>query len=145
MRIGLSACASVVVLTIASAFATAQKPRSVWDGIYTNAQASRGQQAFSRSCAGCHRDDLRGGAEGEPPLTGVNFTAEWDGKTTGALLDLIATNMPKSNPGSLPLETSVDIVSFLLKANGMPAGRTDLPADVQELDQIVFTAQPPAR
>src|SRR5262245_56854172 len=97
-----------------------QKARTtVWDGIYTEAQAAPGQRAFSRSCGGCHRDDLRGGDEGEPALRGEQFLSQWNGATVAALYYTVATNMPKSNPGSLPLETCIDIVGFLLKSNGM--------------------------
>lgn len=117
------------------------KKQTVWDGVYTAAQAVRGQKAYVKSCAGCHRDDLSGGDD-EPPLRGTNFTAKWKDATVAELYDFVATNMPKSNPGSLPLDTCIDIVSFILKTNDMPEGTAELTTDIEKLVQIAVTAKP---
>ena len=140
-------CLLVLAISVfASAAANGRKgPTTVWDGVYTDAQAERGQRAFVRSCVGCHREDLSGGDDGEPPLRGPTFTARWDGSTVAALFDFIAVNMPKPAPGSLSLETCIDLVSFILKSNGMPAGRAELPTDIRTLDQIGVTARPGTR
>ncbi|HEV3057333.1 MAG TPA: c-type cytochrome [Vicinamibacterales bacterium] len=114
---------------------------TVWSGVYTDTQAERGRKAFSRSCAGCHHDDLSGGDDNQPALQGPNFTSKWDGATLAELYDFIASNMPKSNPGSLPLSDCVDVVSFVLKTNGVPSGQTELTTDIKALEQIVFTAK----
>ena len=47
----------------------AQAPASVTGGIYSAAQAKRGQALYNDSCAKCHLDDLSGGAT-SPPLQG---------------------------------------------------------------------------
>ena len=135
----------VCAIVLAAAVASAQPPRSAWDGLYTAGQAERGRQAYGRTCSGCHRSDLRGGDEGEPPLRGPVIAANWEGQSIAALLDLIASTMPKSNPGSLTPGTAADIVAFLLKSNGLPAGTAEIQADDEALDQIRFTVQPPAR
>ena len=115
----------------------------MWDGVYTAAQAERGQAAYVKSCGGCHRDDLSGGDDSEPALRGTNFTAKWEGASVAELYDFVANNMPRSSPGSLPLETCIDIISFMLKSNEMPAGQSELTTDIEKLTQIVFTAKRP--
>ena len=142
---GLVVAAVLVIAIVARpAAGEGQAQTTTWSGVYTEAQAARGQQAYGRSCGGCHRDDLRGGDEGEPPLNGPIFGRNWEGSTVAALYDLVATDMPKSNPGSLPLTTCIDIVAFLLQLNGMPAGPAELTTDIDALDRIVFTTAPPA-
>lgn len=123
----------------------AQAPSTVWDGVYTAEQAARGEKAYMRSCGGCHRDDASGGDDSEPPLRGPNFAHNWDGGSVAELYDFIATNMPRTRPGSLPLEECVDIVAFLLKVNEMPAGPRELTTDIKTLLTVKFLAARPAR
>ena len=55
---------SVGCLASASRLLVAQGAPSggtVWDGVFTEAQASRGEAAYGRSCAVCHKEDLLGG------------------------------------------------------------------------------------
>ncbi|MEQ1896870.1 MAG: c-type cytochrome [Vicinamibacterales bacterium] len=118
---------------------------TVWDGVYSAAQAARGEKAYMRACGGCHRDDASGGDDSEPPLRGPNFTSNWEGASVAVLYDFIATNMPRTRPGSVPLEECVDIVAFLLKLNEMPEGTRELTTDIKALAAIRFTATKPAR
>jgi mono/diheme cytochrome c family protein len=105
--------------------------RTVWDGVYTEAQAARGVTSFGQSCAGCHVL----AAEGRAPLAGEPFWKSFAQKTVGELLDFVSTYMPNGTPGSLSEPTYKDIVALILKSNGFPAGTTDLDrntvADVQ--------------
>jgi cytochrome c len=138
----------VVVLTwlligLGPSVSATQKRSTVWDGVYTAAQAERGQAAFVKSCGGCHRDDMSGGDDSEPPLRGSHFTDKWEGASVAEIYDFVANNMPKSKPGSLPLDTCIDIVSFILKSNDMPPGQSELTTDIEKLNQIVFTAKRP--
>jgi len=50
--------------------------------------------------------------------------------------------MPQNAPDSLGDRAYIDLVSFLLKANGSRAGSLELPLDVAELERIVITDQP---
>ena len=96
--------------------------RTVWDGVYTEAQASRGTMAFGQSCAGCHAL----AAEGKAPLVGDPFWKSFAQKTVGALLEFVSANMPNGTPGSLSESTYEDLVALILKSNGFPAGTTEL-------------------
>src|SRR5215831_9817201 len=71
--------------------------RTVWDGVYKEAQAARGMMAYSQSCAGCHAL----AAEGKAPLVGEPFWKSFSQKTVGDLLELVSTYMPNGAPGSL--------------------------------------------
>jgi hypothetical protein len=100
--------------------------RSVWDGIYTEAQANRGATAFGQNCAGCHTL----AAEGKSPLSGAPFWKSFAQKSVGDLLEYVGNNMPNGRPGSLAAATYRDIVAAMLKANDFPAGTAELVTDV---------------
>src|SRR5688572_1604854 len=42
------------------AAADQSRPQTVWDGVFTEAQAARGQNEYKQACAACHKDDLLG-------------------------------------------------------------------------------------
>src|ERR1700676_3706232 len=90
-----SACAVFVAGLLA-----AQTTRSVWDGVYTSAQAQRGAALYANNCASCHGTAL-GGGESAPPLTGGEFSSNWYGLTVGDLFERIRTTMPANRPGRL--------------------------------------------
>src|SRR5580704_16920511 len=79
--------------------AQAQTTASVWDGIYTSAQAARGSGEFSAHCAGCHGAALDGTGEA-PALAGAQFLSDFDGLSVGELYDRIRTSMPQFSPSS---------------------------------------------
>ncbi len=116
---------SWILVTATASIGTAQTsppPRTVWDGVYTEAQATRGVMAFGQSCAGCHTV----AGEGRGPLTGEPFQKSFTQRTVGYLLEYVSTYMPNGTPGSLNEPTYGDIVSFILKSNGFPAGTSEL-------------------
>src|SRR5579864_4869644 len=78
--------------------------RTVWDGVYTEAQATRGMMAFGQSCSGCHAL----AAEGKAPLVGDPFWKSFALKTVGDLLEYVSANMPNGTPGSLNESTYRD-------------------------------------
>lgn len=140
-----SLLAAALSLPLCALSIQARGAGTVWDGVYSEAQAARGQKAYARSCGGCHRDDASGGDDSQPALRGPNFTGTWEGGSLAELYDFIATNMPRTRPGSLPLEECVDIVAFLLKLNDMPAGPKELTTDITVMSGIGFTATKPAQ
>src|SRR3989442_1483772 len=71
--------------------------RTVWDGVYSPAQAQRGEAAFVQACSNCHGRTLEG-ADMTPALTGGAFMANWDGLTVGDLFDRIRISMPADRP-----------------------------------------------
>lgn len=120
----------------------AQNERTVWDGVYSQEQAGRGATGYAGTCASCHREDLRGDNTA-PALIGVSFTFLWGDMSLGALLSKIQTEMPTDRPNSLPTANYIDILAYILEANGFPAGEGDLGPDATALERIRITASPP--
>jgi mono/diheme cytochrome c family protein len=111
--------------------------RTNWDGVFTDAQARRGQQVYQRACSVCHLDELQGDAV-SPPLVGASFTGRFAGSSALDMVQGIRSSMPQNAPDSLGDRAYVDLVSYLLKMNGSAAGAAELPIDVAELEKITI-------
>ena len=140
-RAGLQSCAACLCLTIAStSLAGVQARRTVWDGVYSEEQAARGRMQYTRACASCHAEDLRGGSTA-PSLVEESFAFQWADTSVGELFERIRTLMPSDRPNSLSPQAYRDIVAFLLQSNRFPFGATELDAEVETLKQILITAK----
>jgi quinoprotein glucose dehydrogenase len=138
-------CASLVLAVIGSGAAHQEQTRTVWDGVYTEAQAERGRSAYTQACASCHADDLRGKGTA-PSLVDESFTFLWADMSVGDLFERTRLLMPSDRPGSLPSAVYADIIAFIVSKNGFPAGGAELGSDVSGLRQISITnARPPTR
>ena len=137
----------LAVITSPLCLLRAQAPtvesRTVWDGVYTEDQAKRGETIYRKECAACHGDMLTGG-ESAPPLTGGAFLANWSGLTMGDLFDRIRKTMPQSAPGRLTRQQDADILAFMLSVNKFPAGKTELYRQLEMLKEIRFESAKPA-
>jgi mono/diheme cytochrome c family protein len=109
---------------------------SVWDGVYSAVQASRGKELYNQQCSACHGDALEG--KNGPALAAASFKADFDGLTAGDLLEYVQKSMPRGQPGTLTREQATDLVAFLLTSNGFPAGGKDLSGDSSSLKKIRF-------
>ena len=109
--------------------------RSIWDGAFTEGQAARGQERYRTACGACHAEDLLG-AQG-PALAGQAFLDRWAGSTVFDMVQVIKQSMPQEAPDSLGMPAYVDIVAYLLKGNGGPAGSSELPTEADALRQIL--------
>ena len=117
---------------------------SVWDGVYSEAQAARGGEAYRQACVNCHGPELEG-ADMTPPLTGGTFTSNWNDLTLGDLFERIRATMPLDKPGTLSRQQNADLVAFLLSANQWPAGTTELSRELGALKQIRIQSSKPER
>jgi len=111
---------------------------SIWSGVFTDAQARRGEAAFQSNCAACHGKTLQATNPDAPNLTGPSFSTSWQGKPVADLFTLMRTSMPLGAGGSLSDPEYLDIVAYILKFNGYPAGDRELGPDDQMLKQIVI-------
>ena len=116
----------------------------VWSGVYTEAQAKRGELTAIKACASCHGADLTGGEAG-PGLAGLEFLGNWNQQSLGDLFDRIHSTMPADSPGSLSLQDTADILARVLQLNKFPTGDKELPTDMNALNQIKIESQPPAK
>jgi S-disulfanyl-L-cysteine oxidoreductase SoxD len=102
------------------------------DGIYTDAQASRGNDLYQNNCASCHGGSLQGEEE-NPPLSGNHFFTRFGGMPVSALFGFINTQMPLGQPGALGAQGNADVTAYILQTNKFPAGQSELPADMPSL------------
>lgn len=136
-------CAAVLTAGLVEQTVRAQETaKTVADGVYSEAQATRGAASYDTSCSGCHRPDL-GGANG-PALRGERFARIFAGKDLKTLYTKIATTMPRGAAASLGDAVYLDIVAHVLKENGFPAGNGELTMEALSGVQVIpGKAKPP--
>lgn len=119
--------------------AVSAQGKSVNDGVYSEAQAKRGEAVYKEQCAACHGDNLEGSGP-MPPLAGKDFLANWEGKPVADVFDKTQSSMPATAPGSMTPEQTADVVAYMLAAGKYPAGSADLPDKADDLKQITLDA-----
>jgi mono/diheme cytochrome c family protein len=140
---GAFACGALILgicVGISSLPAQEKPSSSVWDGIYSDAQAARGAAGYREACKSCHGDDLDGKGP-VPPLAGSDFTGNWNGMSVGDLFEKMQTQMPADRPGQLSKEQNAAVLAYILQYNKFPAGKNDLPGDARALEGIRFEAK----
>ncbi len=108
-------------------------------GWYGKEQADSGVQLFAAKCSVCHGEKLQGGAG--PALKGPQFFARFGGDPMSRLWYGVHTEMPLTAPASLPANQSLDIVAYILRENGFPAGPYRLIGHY-DLNRIIPKASP---
>ena len=138
----LLALVAIGLATTASYMAAAQA-KTVWDGVFTEAQATRGEAAYFEECASCHGRDLVGGdGSPAPPLAGDMFLERLEDSSVGDFFERVRTTMPLDSPARLSRTQYAEIVAFILKANRIPAGADELGTDPAALGRIAITKRP---
>src|SRR5215216_2755015 len=105
-----------IVFGAATAFMSAQQAPGA--ASFTAAQATSGRAAYDQNCASCHGPDLRG----VPALAGPDFIGGWSTRPVRDLIATIRSSMPSDRPGQLREEVYLDIVAYILQANGRTPG-----------------------
>jgi mono/diheme cytochrome c family protein len=130
----------LVFLAVASVAALQNaETKTIWDGVFTDQQASRGEQTYKKSCAPCHKDDHFGDS-GTPALAGPEFINRFNGSSVDDILQTVRASMPQDAPDSLGTAAYVDLIAHLLKVNGAAPGAGELPQDRAALKQIRVTS-----
>jgi mono/diheme cytochrome c family protein len=139
---GLVAVGSSTVDVRAAAGRPAQSAQSktVWDGVYTDQQSTRGRLVAESTCVSCHGEQLTG-TDVAPALQGQDFRATWSGRAVGDLFEKIRTTMPADSVGTITPRQSVDLVAYILKLNEFPAGEGELAAEAAQLKEIGIRSQ----
>jgi mono/diheme cytochrome c family protein len=106
------------------------RERTVWDGIYTSAQAGRGREVYNSYCVDCHTGNLS-------QIHGQHFIDNWREDSLKPLFDRIKRTMPGNAPRSLSDQQYLDVLSFILQKNDFPAGKKELGVDRLEHVQLV--------
>lgn len=128
-RFLIPAAAVMLCVAIVSSATQTPPPKVVTTktGVYTAAQASKGEQVYMSFCVSCH-----------PPGTyaAPAFREKWNGHLLSELFSFISNQMPKEQPGTLEDKDYIDVIAYLLKINGAPAGQQPLPAVEKSLRWI---------
>ena len=125
--------AAVLMLAIAhrsSANAHPQEPRpeiSTMTGVFTSAQAARGEETYMTICVGCHPAGT---------YTAPAFKTSWANRPLSDLFSIIKNTMPKVDPGTLTPQETAQVIAYILKSNGVPPGKTELPSELAPLKTI---------
>ena len=136
LRIETSRSAALVALVVpvtlaaAAAFAQEASGRTLRDGVYNEARATAGKRVYDAQCASCHD----GGSMG-PALKGDDFLATWENKTLRVLYSRVQETMPSDAPGTLQEQELLDVMAYLVRANGFAPGTTGFSAPA-DLDTI---------
>ena len=129
----------VVALGIVAAAQEQSVRRSVWDGVYTDDQAKRGESQYGRNCEACHGADLSGDVVKEvPSLVFEAFLTQWSDRTVKDLFEAVKRSMPRDNPGGLNARAYVDVIAYILQTNKIPSGMGELSLNLDALGQIVI-------
>lgn len=125
--------AAVVAVASWGGSAAARAPgASTNDGVYTAAQAAKGQELYSQACATCH----------EPAkFTGAEFTRAFVGRSLSDI-DRAMAEMPADNPGSLTADDVASLIAYFLQMNKYPAGQTPLSGASAALKSIMISPRP---
>ena len=132
-------------MTLLAATGPAQE-RSVWEGVYTDVQATRGEEVFVGACAQCHSHRLgeTAGDGSAPSLIGEDFRFRWTGSSIAYLFATIRQTMPEAAPNSLSPREYAAVTAYLLKLNEYPAGAAELDhTERKSLEQIFIDELPP--
>jgi mono/diheme cytochrome c family protein len=126
---------AIALALVASATFTTHSLSAQSSGVYTADQAKAGAAIFAAQCSVCHGQKLEGVSG--PQLAGSDFMGKWSGQTADDLRDIIATQMPLTNPGSLKPDEVLQVLAYILQQNGYPAGDTALTAPKTKTVKIV--------
>lgn len=111
-------------------FGALQEPvSSVRSGVYSRAQAARGERIFKATCETCHLPEQ---------FVGPTFLTPWTGRPVLALFRAIRNAMPPDNPGSLRRQEYADLLGYLFQLNGFPDGEKDLESTDDALERVIL-------
>ena len=133
--LSLSVFAIALSLPLSLSAQTAPKPANASRSYYSEAQATRGKQQYGQSCAQCHMANLKG-ADTAPALVGDDFLHDY--YSVGDLFSKVSVTMPGDNVHGLSTENYLNIIAYLLQANGLPAGAENLKPDVSAMKRMAI-------
>jgi mono/diheme cytochrome c family protein len=135
--------AAAIILLFTGGIAQGQEPaaKSTASGVFSNEQAKRGEAAYNTNCVTCHGAELRSTDREVPHLSDKSFKFGWIGKSIAEKYQFVRDTMPPKEEHSLSDQVYLDIVTYILKFNKVPAGDRELKPDLDILKQI--TIAPP--
>ncbi|MEX2467220.1 MAG: cytochrome c [Gemmatimonadota bacterium] len=105
---------------------TTREDPTTLDGIYTAAQADRGEAVYEELCSECHETE---------DWTETAFLGRWADQSTFQLWYYINDRMPYDNPWSLSRQQVTDVLTYVLQLNDLPTGQSELGTADDDIDQ----------
>ncbi len=105
--------------------------RTVRDGVFSAAQAARGERLFESICMNCHEI-------AEFTAAGA-YLDEVEGKPLWETFEYVWAEMPEDEPASLNPEDYAAVLAYIFSIYGLPSGEADLPIDRESLEAITIT------
>jgi mono/diheme cytochrome c family protein len=136
---GVAVGALLVAATLASG-QSFQPFRTVWSGVYTKEEATRGKEQAAQICSRCHGVDLKGGAA--RALTGSAFFDRWHDLKVLDAVAYIQSAMPHEHEVFVSADATREILAFIFQESGVPAGSEPMSKDLKTLDGILITRTP---
>jgi mono/diheme cytochrome c family protein len=124
--LGIAAAGAVAVCGLAAQ----NGARTIRDGVFSPAQATRGERLFESICINCHEI-----AE----FTGPDaYLEEVENKPLWDTFEYVWSEMPEDDPASLSPEEYAAVLAYIFSVYGMPSGEADLPIDRDSLRAITI-------
>lgn len=117
------------LVVFGAAMGAAQPAKSSNDGVYSAAQAARGEQVFKAKCGSCHAPSR---------FIGDDLFKPWADKPLAELFNMVRDSMPEDNPGTLPIQEYGDVIAYFLQLNKFPAGADELVGSEEAMAKIMF-------
>ncbi len=128
-RAAVTAALVGVAMSVGLAFAGQPGQKSIHDGVFTAEQAESGEEVYASICLDCHATDT----------FGPDYMEGWSGASVGELYEMLQATMPYESPGTLEDKQYADVLVYLFQINGVKAGETEMPSDVEQLREISIT------
>ena len=97
--------------------------RSVWDSVFTDSQAVRGDSVYKETCVKCHGATLAGGDDGTPPPAQTSL-ATGTASPSASSMRKFARRCRRTSQSRFRPEQLADVVAYMLAKNLFPAGAT---------------------
>jgi quinoprotein glucose dehydrogenase len=117
-------------LGLALTLAAQSGKRTVRDGVFSAAQAERGARVFESICTSCHEIAEFTAADA--------YLEEVEGESVWETFELVSSEMPEDDPGSLELEEYAAVLAYIFSVYGLPSGDGDLAVDEESLEAITI-------
>jgi cytochrome c len=137
------ALAGFATIALLHAAMAASQPRTVWDGVYSEAQAKRAEPLYMEKCAKCHAAEMTG--KDGPPIVGAEFSGNWNDLSVNDLFEKIRIGMPDDAKNTLTRNEVADLIALMLQRAGMPAGTAELPIETAALKDIKYVGVKPQK
>lgn len=128
MRPAILRYLAVVFLLLGLPRAAGAQSATVWSGVYTTEQATRGKVTYDEFCSGCHGPYLEGfrSTGSAKALARDPFMDRWEGATLDELYQFMRAEMPKNAATKVSDAAKLDIVAYIMQVNEFPAGTAPL-------------------